>query len=388
MKLLAAGDLHWTARRRYDECKKVHWFMVDVARDEGVDVFVCPGDVYDGASTPEEREAVAAWLTAMAEVCPVLVIKGNHDRPTDLALMRRLSTKHPIVVEEAAAVHVIAGAAIACMAWPERSNLLAAAQAPSSELVDLTAQVLLRNVLLGLGNQLAAHDGPRILAGHFMVDGSVTSVGQPLIGQSMNVALSDLALAGADMVLMSHIHAPQEWRYGTMQALYTGSPYRTAYGEVEAKSVTLVEYEGAELVGWRRIETPCAPMFLLEDEWGIDDETGQPGWLCGWNGAPASSGYKGAEIRLRYQVDADRRAEALASAEAFKARLVELGAVDVKVDPEVKPVGMARAPEVAAAATIPDKLRALWKTRGTTPDARRSERLVNKVQELEAARAV
>jgi len=87
---------------------------------------------YDGgtlrvevASTPDERAAAAAWLVAMAEVCPVLLVRGNHDRRRDCALLARLTSKHPIIVEEGASVHHIGGAAIAAMAWPDRANLAA-----------------------------------------------------------------------------------------------------------------------------------------------------------------------------------------------------------------------------------------------------------------------
>src|SRR3972149_2271674 len=51
------------------------------------------------------------------------------------------------------------------------------------------ASELLRDVLRGLGERLAAHDGPRVLLAHAMVDGSRTSAGQPLVGLELSISL-------------------------------------------------------------------------------------------------------------------------------------------------------------------------------------------------------
>lgn len=387
MKVLASGDNHFDEHRRFSECIKVHQFMVDTARAERVDLFLCAGDVYERASTPRERAAVADWLRAMASVCPVVITRGNHDRMLDIDLMAKLESEHPIIVETGAGVHYVGGAAVLAMAWPERATLAAACAEMSPAELDLTAQDLLRNVMRGLDAQVADFDGPRIGLGHFMVDGSVTSVGQPMVGHSMNVGLSDLALLGCPLVLMGHIHKPQAWTYGGCEILYTGSPYRTTFGEVEEKSVVLAEFHGPHLVDVRRIPTPCSPMFLAEDEWRAGPD-GARDWLVGWGGLPDDpADLRGAEVRLRYRVPADRRDEARAAAEPVRAGLLERGAVHVKLDPQVIPTTKARAPEVAKARTIGDKLAALWAARGTTPDADRAKSLLNKVNKLDEARS-
>jgi hypothetical protein len=353
--------------------------MVEQARELRIDLFVCPGDIYERASTPKERAAVAAWIVAMAAVCPVIITKGNHDRKLDCALLAQLRSAHPIYVEEAASVQYVAGAAIACVAWPERASVLAASNSTSAEGADLTAQSAMRAVLAGLGHQLAEHKGPRILAGHFMVDGSVTSVGQPLVGQSMTVGLSDLALANADIALLSHIHCPQDWQFNGAPIVYCGSPFRTTYGELEAKSVVVVEF-GADgrLANWRRIETPCAPMVLVPALYSVP--TGALLYDSMDLTGPCS---RGAEVRIRYDVPADHRDAARASAAILCAELLELGAVDVKLEERVIATGTARAPEVARATTLPDKLRALWAARGNAPEVAREEALLARAHELE-----
>lgn len=377
MKLLASADHHFHERLRFEECRAIHSWMVDLARDEKVDGFVSAGDVYEGASSPIEREAVADWLVPMAEGCPVVVVKGNHDKRLDCHLLSRLRSRHPIIVEERAAVHYVAGAAIAAMAWPERSGLLAALG--SQEATDIGVREALQAVLRGLGDQLEQFDGPRILLGHFMADGAMTSVGQPLLGQPINVSLADLALARAHLGLMGHIHMFQEFDVGGAPHLYTGSSFRTDFGQLEKKTVTIAEFDGPRLVRLRHIETPCTPMLHAEDEWGVDPpDFPDPYWRVG----DMPENLSGAEIRFRYRVRADMREGAARAAEEWCDRALAMGAKSVKVEPVVITERRARAPEVARAEGIRDKLTAHWASIGFDPGERR-ESLLSKAAVLE-----
>lgn len=381
MKLIASGDHHWDEHERWDEALRVHGWMVNIIRDERPDVFLSGGDVYERASTPKERAAVADWLSAVAEVCPVVIAKGNHDRHLDCALLARLRTRHPVIVEERAGVHVVGGAAIATVAWPERVHLLAALGAVSGDAVDVVVNDALCNVLRGLGDQLEAHDGPRILLGHFMCDGAETSTGQPLLGQPVRVGLADLALARSHLVLMSHIHKAQRFDAGGAPALYMGSPFRTTFGQLERKSVVVATFDGATLTELREVETPATPMVQLEYEWTSD------GMFCS-GGAQLHEeqlpNLLGAEVRFRFGVDADRREAAKAAAAQLKAEWLDMGAVNVKVEEEVRSVNRARAPEVSKAKTLEEKLSLLWQVRGFDPGPRR-EALLEKARGLKGA---
>jgi DNA repair protein SbcD/Mre11 len=370
MRLLASGDHHFDQHSRFEECLAIHAWMVDLAREQKTDVFLSGGDVFDRASTPMERQAVADWLTDMAGVCPVVVAKGNHDRPLDVALMRRLKTRHPVIVEERARVHHVAGAAIATVAWPERSNLVASLM--NSALVDAGMREGLQAVLRGLGLQLEAHEGPRILLGHFMVDGSVTSTGQPLLGMPINVGLADLGLARASLTLMGHIHCAQRFELETGPAHYTGSPFRTDYGQLEKKTVLLAEFRGADLVDVTEVETPCTPMVHITAVY-------QVGSLI-WEMAEV----RGAEVRLRYSVDAEHREAARNVAASVADTLrCERGAKAVKVEEVVIATKRARAPEVARAVSIADKLDAHWHAIGLDPTAEYREALHTRAREIE-----
>lgn len=377
MKIIASADHHFDQHSRWAECLRVHSWIAELVESERPDVFLSGGDLYERASTPVERAAVADWLVRIAAVCPVVIARGNHDKPRDCEILGRLASAHPIVVEEGADIHVVGGIAVAAVAWPHRAELLALAGDDGSAGADELASEALRNVLRGLGHELAKFQGPRVLLGHFMIDGSVTSSGQPLIGHTMNVALSDLGLARADITIGGHVHAPQDWTFDGRPIVYAGSPCRTNFGELEEKSVVLAEFNSDGLTSWRRVPTPATPMVH------VDAEVSLEGDVLELRVDPEMEAVVGAEVRLRYVVDADQREGGKSLAARTRADLLAAGAVDVKVEEVVRPTTRARAPEVAKASTLEEKLRAFWDVKGTTPDESRATELIRKLNHLD-----
>ena len=398
MLILGTGDHHFNLNSRWAECVRVHQWLVREVRERKPDLFLSGGDLYHAESTPQERRCVANWLKAIADVCPVVLTKGNHDPPLDCHLMGRLAAQHAIIVEEGSRVEDIdlheSVAAIATVAWPDRASLANITGRPlSAEEVDNIGGDALRNLFRGFGEQWDGFDGPKILLGHFMIDGSKTGTGQPLIGKEMHIGLSDLALAKPSIVFASHIHKAQEFEYDGIPIVLPGSLYRRDFGEMEEKSYVLAEFDGSRLVDWERIASPCRPMVLVNGKY--DYAAGMeypqlmikmPGWEdWGIGGLP---GYGGslidADVRLRYTVEADKRDAARKAADEWKRLALEMGkAAHVQVDPEIKTEIHARAPEIAAAHTLEDKLRAYWAASGAGIDADRESRLLNLLPELQ-----
>jgi exonuclease SbcD len=379
MRVLASGDLHIDADGpRAAECARILEWINDQIETLKPDAYLCTGDVYHASSTPEDRLLAAEHFTRAAEVCPVFIARGNHDKLSDLEILGRLSSEFPIVVEEAAGIHYAGGGSIAIMAWPNRASLSAMLGRPiGSEGLDDAARVAMREVLTGFAYSWRDDSDPKILLGHFMCDGSVTSTGQPLIGAELSVGTADLDLAGADVVIMGHIHKPQEFDAGTQcPKYYCGSPYRTAFGEVEEKSVLLVEF-GASGRSITRIPTPCTQMILCDLTWD-GRELSHP--CDGWGG-------QGCEVRLRYSVPIDCREKARRQAEGWRAEMLRKGASSVKLDERVETTSRARdgAAEVAQAVSLQEKLDGYWLMRGDVPPNERRAALMQKLNELQEA---
>lgn len=369
------ADSHFDLRSRWDECVRVHDWIADDGAARGVDLWVHTGDIYERASTPEERRTVAAWFQRLTEHAPAVVVRGNHDVPLDLAILARLQTRHPLIVEEAAGVHVVAGVAVGALAWPQEAAIVALARSIAEG--DLLAADALRAVLRHLGSELdrVGEGLPRVLVAHAMARGSETSTGQPLRGCDFELGLEDLALARADFYALGHIHKGQSWTHGA-PIVYPGSPRRTAFGEIEQKGYLIVDAEPGK-AAWELVPTPCAPMYLVDDAW--NGETGR--FDKEWAGVPENP--EGAEIRLRYDVDVEHRPAAAQAAENVRSYLLQMGAANVKCDPVPRPTSAARAPEVALAKGVGDKLLALWKARDAMPDEAAAARLLDKANQLD-----
>ncbi len=388
MKVALVGDSHFDETSRFEECVRIHdWIANDIA-ERGVGLVLHSGDVYERKSTPDERRAAAGFFQRCASLAPVVIVRGNHDVRHDLVLLGLLDAQHTIHVVEDARIIDVAGAQVACLAWPRRSSIiaLAAKRDLGHEGAEQIAGDALRAVLRGMGQQMLARDCPKILLAHAMVRGSKTSTGQPLIGMDMEVGLDDLRLAGADFYALGHIHMSQSWevkgtaddRIPDADVVYPGSPRRTAFGEIEKKGYVIYDTDGD---WWEHVETPCAPMLLLESSWVGGDDTGMPG--CFEHVFRIDQA--GAEIRFRYTVDADQREAAFAAAVVLRMQALASGIAAMKLDAVFRSSVKARAPEVAMAKGTRDKLKAFWESQADPPPPERRERLLTKLAEMEAA---
>lgn len=376
-RIAIIADSHFDEHGRFEECVRLHAWMAADMRERGVTLVLHGGDVYERRSTPPERNAVAAWVREVASFAPVVIVRGNHDALGDLRILGGLESLCGITVEEGAGVHAVEDAdgapvAVACLAWPQKAGLLASAASAEGAAQD--AAQALRNVLLGLGAELQrTADAPRVLLAHAMVRGSVTSTGQPLVGCDLELGLEDLALARAHLYALGHIHKGQAWDIAGAPAVYPGSPRRTTFGESEAKGYQLATFDGAMLASLEFVEAPATPMVDVTTDWTAFGFTG------------VRPDVSGAEVRLRYAVDSDRRDAARDGAAALEAELLAGGAASVKIEEIVRATTRARAPEVAAAPTLVEKLDALWRAKGVTLDPIRRDAVLAKLSSVEAA---
>lgn len=374
-RILCLGDSHFGVRARAEQCHAVHDWFAELVHSDKPDLVLHSGDVFDALSRPDDRRIVADWLTRIAEVCPVVIAKGGgiHDRKDDAAIMARLRTKHPVIVQQQVGIHRVAGVTVAALGWPETAWLAAATNTGGVDLDNLVREAL-RNLLRGLGAK--RDESPTVFLSHLLVDGSRVSEAQELVGAALNVGLADLALARADAYVLGHVHLPQLWCIDGNPCFYTGSPFPKTWGETEQKSIALllIEQTGPGQIGTdvERIPTPAAPLVHFETTWTDDG-------LAAIDKADA----RGAECRLRYQFPADHRAAAERQAAEIRDDLLgQWGAESVKLEPVVTVETRTRLPEVAQARTLPDQLEAYWRSVGFDPGQRRAGMLA-KLRELE-----
>ncbi|NUP13817.1 MAG: hypothetical protein HOW73_47890 [Polyangiaceae bacterium] len=380
------SDQHFDRSSRWEEHLRIMSWIVAELRENRPATILLGGDLFERKPTPEEMRAAIDWVRELADIAEVVGVYGNHDVENSLYPLTKLDTRHPVTIYAEPAVHETKWGAIACLPWPRRAQLLASIGAEvDHETANQIAFEALQNVLRWLGSEAEsrAEGGARVLLSHCQVRGARVSTGQPLApGADFELGLEDLALARADAYLFGHIHRRTEdgeWTIAGAPALYAGSPRRTAFGEVETKSYALVDVSKRPV--WvDLVETPCAPMLLLEETAVDGSFPGGP--LAHYDGVCTP---RGAEIRFRYTVESQHRDAARADAEHWRKTWLECGAVSVKLEEVVRATLVARAPEIARATTLDAKLDALWKSRDVELDDERRARVFDRLRQIEDA---
>jgi len=378
IRIAHIGDQHFNQRNRWDECLRVMaWIAQDIAA-RNVDLVLLGGDLFEKSPSHEETLAAALWVQQLANAAEVVGVYGNHDKGGSLDVLGELHATHPISIYATPQVHSAAcGVQVACLPWPRKAHLLAAlGREVGHEESASIAQEALRDVYRGLAHQMDARPWPRVGLAHVMIDGAKTDHEQPIVGADLAVSLADLGLLRADYIACSHIHMHQEFMWSGAWFVYAGAPYHCNYGEFQPGKgyVVLDVADGA--IEWERVAAPCTPMVLVETTW---DGSGFDGGQRRLTDAEQT----GADVRLRYHVAEDQREAARAAAEDVKRELLDLGAARVTLDPVVRPVTRARAPEITEAKTLKDKLRTVWRVRGESLEPEREERVLGKLSILE-----
>jgi len=355
MRVLALGDTHIRSTSRRNALRLAALDQILAAVDtHRPDVIVWPGDLFDALSTIDDRNTLARYLRAFADRASVVVCRGNHDRPGDLAIFGLLDTEYPVdIVTAPQVVRVLADNGttlqIACLPWPEEAALVALGIAPPD--VPDVAAAALDALFLGFAAELQGA-GPSLFIGHADVVGALASTGQPLVGQGIALRPEHLDRLGPNVPkLLAHIHEPQEIHGAT----YLGSIAPADWAETTPRRYLVLDHDGTR---WTTTSHPLVLPRLWHVEGTFDGQRVTYVYRRGPDGpvevTPARVTGDEVRARIRFHAgDAGRWpiAEAFLLAEFAEAAHLEL-------EPVAVPDRAVRAPEVAAATTTADKLRA------------------------------
>jgi exonuclease SbcD len=224
-------------------------FLVDVVRDQQIDVVLVAGDLYDRAIPPVE--AVELFSDALSRIAavgtPVVLTSGNHDSAA------RLGFGHELIA--AAGVHLRTDPALVA-----RPVELADAHGPVAiypipylepELTWSTLgapaarhEAVLAAAMAAVRDDAARRRGARIVVtAHAFVAG-VGEARESDSERDISVGGSALAAAsifdGAHYVALGHLHRAQQPMSG--RVAYSGSPLAYSFSEAgQTKSVTVVD---------------------------------------------------------------------------------------------------------------------------------------------------
>ncbi|MBK9747340.1 MAG: exonuclease SbcCD subunit D [Chloroflexi bacterium] len=265
--------------------------MIDFARENDVDLAIFAGDAFKTRNPNPTYQREFAWcvrdLTALA---PLVMLVGNHDLPPTTLKASSIEIYDTLAVPnvwladtyenkviETKRGSVVVGAA----PYPIRSRLLE--EVETGGLTIAETDHMLQREMSAILNNLAAdadqYEFPRVLTGHFTVNGArFGSERGIMLGRDIEVLPSDIADPRWDYVAMGHIHKHQnitEGREGLPPVVYSGSLERIDFGEEhDPKGFCWVELERGKAV-WEFQRVKARPFVTIRaDLRQADDPTG------------------------------------------------------------------------------------------------------------------
>jgi len=274
MKILHTSDWHLGrtlyGRKRYEEYEAFLDWLAETIRDNGIDVLVVAGDVFD-TTAPGNRaqELYYRFLCRAASLCcrHVVVISGNHDSPSFLDAPKELLKALEVHVtgspsgnpeDEVLVLRNGQGVPdlIVCAVPHLRDRDIRTAEAGES--IEDKERKLLDGIRDHYASVAACAEGkrrelggaiPLVATGHLFAAGGRTVEGDGV----RELYVGSLAHVDAgifppcfDYVALGHLHVPQKVS-GSEMVRYSGSPLPMGFGEAkQQKSVCVAEFGGRE----------------------------------------------------------------------------------------------------------------------------------------------
>lgn len=257
MRILHTSDWHVgrriRGRDRSGEHRAVLAEMVGLADQYAVDLVVVAGDVFDTASpTPTSEEIVWRALLDFSELCPVLVVGGNHDNPARLDAVAPLLDRAGVTVvgaprspPDGGVVEIGSlGVKVAMLPFVSQRGIVRAEDIMGSD-PDQHAgayEERLRRVIELLTAEMTT-ETVNLLVTHLTVHGALAGGGERtahIFGYAVPTSLFPGHLS---YVALGHLHRQQKMPHSSA-VWYSGSPLQLDFGEVaDQKGALLVTAE-------------------------------------------------------------------------------------------------------------------------------------------------
>lgn len=384
MKIAHISDLHF-CQKYLEEVVKCADFAIDKAIEARCVCAVLSGDLFDhrvDLHAPTVAAAVKA-VKRLADAMPVLLLQGTllHDPAGCLEVFKALGAKFPIFVADNMCRVTLnksfenleyfwappdftntkdskeVVALFSCLPSINKGELAASlGQEYSPEAVgENTAQ------LLGYwaeGNADYQNEGiPTIVVSHGTVSGSVTEHGCPMVGLDHEFTTGSLFAAGANAVMLGHIHKHQAWERDISGGFfdmiaYAGSIGRLHFGEMDPKGFLIweVEYDRAS---FEFVTTPAKELVDIEFE-GAPDMAAL---------GEAAADCAGKHVRIRYVLDEEHRN--IVDQDLIKSLFDD--ANELKIEPRILPIQRTRSAGISHKPQVSEKLDAWCGVTETEP---------------------
>ncbi len=253
MDVLHCGDIHLTGGMDTDAARAL-MTIADMAAD--FDVVHVNGDIFEKKSTPEQRLVFRRFIDRVRlQGNPLVIIRGNHDEPNDLAVFDDRQFGE-VYVSERPEVITLKGGEYVVATVPHFNAAGIAAEADNHSQITELGNMAFEGLVESLWHEVALHTGIKALVFHGTIGGAQLDNGYIPRNNGICLALAQLE-AFPGIVVCGHYHKYQDVK-NTGRVFYSGSPVRHTFGETDDKGVLAVRYQGAGGV----LATPYTTEFI------------------------------------------------------------------------------------------------------------------------------
>jgi exonuclease SbcD len=278
MRILHTSDWHighrLYERSRIDEHRQFLDWLLDIIKEEKIDVLLVSGDIFDSAlPSAESVDLYYRFLFRLYSetYSSAVIISGNHDSAIRLAAPKKFL--------EMARIHVVGGisdnfdeyiitlgkqdSTVAIVAIPYLSEGEILSHISFESQVDraIRYREAMKALYMqcasplpkGVGGCKMSKEIPKILMGHFFIQGGEASDSERSvqIGGSMPVLASDLP-ENIDYFALGHLHRPQQIKGREYPIVYSGSPLPMTFKEATYdKKLYILDFQSEEGKGAR-----------------------------------------------------------------------------------------------------------------------------------------
>jgi len=261
VRFLHTADWHLgrtlRGRSRAEEMHEVLVEMIDVARQERVDVVIVAGDVFDSASPGpgSERLLFEALREFVGAGIEVLLLAGNHDSARRLEAMGRLSELVGVRVQSEVILPPREGGIVTFARGDEVAEVAAIPWVPDGRVLDAlevgldeaeSRKAYHDRVTAVYARMVAGFTVRRIhlLAGHVLVDGAVVAAvdgSERRLHIEQAYAVSPQSLPSTPQYLaLGHVHQPQVIADAPAPTAYAGSLLQLDFGERDQQKIVRI----------------------------------------------------------------------------------------------------------------------------------------------------
>ncbi len=260
--------------RRMDE-------MLEFAIENGVELAIFAGDAFKNKNpNPTLQREFADRIRDLSEICPVVLLVGNHDlatnreRASSIDIYTTLRVPNVYVGNDFLITTVeTAGGPVelALAPYPTRALLFPDAEELAGmgmrDLEDAMTRRLIAKID-GLARRAAEAEAPRILVGHFSIaEAQAGSERTLMLSRDISVPVSEVANPVWDYVALGHIHRHQNLtknRPGVPPVVYSGSLEAIDFGEEgDRKGFAWIDLERGRTT-WKFIPVHSRPFVSLD----------------------------------------------------------------------------------------------------------------------------